>query len=64
MIKVAHELIKTYIEKIKEGTYDLVNNGNLVVILSKFHSEMNQNVKSQERSVADNKIRTRMARFW
>jgi hypothetical protein len=41
MVKVAQEVIKTYVEKIKEGTNDLVDNGDLVdeglIIPSKFY---------------------------
>ena len=55
-------MVKTYVEKIKEGINDLVDNGDLVdeglVISSKFHSELDQNGKSIERTVVDDKIRT------
>ena len=48
LVKVGKELVKTYVEKVKEGTKDLVDNGDLVgegiVISSMFHSEIDQNV--------------------
>ena len=48
LLKVGKELVKTYVEKVKEGTKDLVDNGDLVgegiVISSMFHSEMDQNI--------------------
>ena len=50
MVNIAQELIKTYVKKIKEGMNGLVDEG--LVISYNFCYEMEQNGKSQERTVA------------